>query len=152
LVGGDVRLTYAALDARADDLARGLLGLGIARGDRVVVHLPNIPEFVVATFALLRIGALPVYALPAQREHEIAHLCAYAEATAYLIADRHLGFDHRALARTVAARPDVRLKHVLVAGDAGEFTALAGVEAAGRGSRAPLPEIAADDVALFLLS
>jgi 2,3-dihydroxybenzoate-AMP ligase len=148
LAGG---VTYAELDERADRLARGLLGLGIARGERVVVHLPNVPEFVVATFALLRIGALPVYALPAHREQEIAYLCEFAEAVAYLIPDRYLGYDHRELARTVLKRPGTSLRHVLVAGDAQEFTALADVEA-GRDDGRPLPAVPADEVALFLLS
>nr|WP_329141357.1 AMP-binding protein [Streptomyces sp. NBC_01476] len=154
VVGDGVRLSYAELDARADDLARGLLGLGLTRGDRIVVHLPNCAEFVLATFALLRIGALPVYALPAHRQREIAHLCAFSGAAGYLIADRYLGHDYRALARTVAAEPGVDLRQVLVVGDPQEFTGLAAVEAAGRAApRAPLPAPgAADDVALFLLS
>lgn len=182
LVAPGVRLRYAELDARADDLARGLLALGLGPGDRAVVHLPNRPEFVLATFALLRIGALPVYALPAHREQEIVHLCAFSDAAAYLIPDRHLGHDHRALARTVVERLTAQggsaPRHVLVAGDAQEFTALDEVERAGRALRADGPPTttpatrstarstarradppgalpaapAADDVALFLLS
>ncbi|WP_333769287.1 (2,3-dihydroxybenzoyl)adenylate synthase [Streptomyces sp. IBSBF 2435] len=154
LVAGGRRVGYAELDARADDLARGLLDLGVAAGDRIVVHLPNCPEFVVATFALLRIGALPVYALPAHRRKEIGHLCAFSEARGYLIADRYLGYDYRELARTVAGQPGTDLPHVLVVGEAQEFTGLDAVEAAGRALRGtPLPPPGpADDVALFLLS
>ncbi|MDN3356783.1 AMP-binding protein [Actinomadura sp. DC4] len=151
LVDDTERLTYAGLDARVDRFARGLLELGLAPGDRVVVHLPNVTEFVVATYALLRTGVLPVYALPSHREQEIAYLCEFTEAAAYLIPDRHLGFDHRELARTVAARPGVKLRHVLCAGDAREFVAFADVEALGERDR-PLPSVAAGDVALFLLS
>jgi 2,3-dihydroxybenzoate-AMP ligase len=154
LVARGARIGYRELDTRADDLARGLLTLGLARGDRVVVHLPNRPEFVLATFALLRIGALPVYALPAHREREIGHLCRFAGARAYLTADRYLGHDHRATARRVAALPGVALRHVLVAGDAQEFTALDAVERAGRALRhTPLPPPGpSGDAALFLLS
>ncbi|BBB02303.1 putative 2-hydroxypicolinate ligase [Actinacidiphila reveromycinica] len=154
LVARGARICYRELDARADDLARGLSALGIARGDRVVVHLPNRPEFVLATFALLRIGALPVYALPAHREREIGHMCAFAGAAAYLTADRYLGHDYRETARKVAALPEVALRHVLVAGDAQEFTALESVESAGRALRdTPLPPPGpSDDAALFLLS
>ncbi|MBD0740658.1 (2,3-dihydroxybenzoyl)adenylate synthase [Streptomyces sp. CBMA29] len=154
VVGGGLRLSYAELDARADDLARGLLEIGVTGGDRIVVHLPNCPEFVVATFALLRIGALPVYALPAHRLQEVGHLCAFSGARGYLIADRYLGHDYRETARTLAARPGVELSHILVVGDAQEFTAFDAVEAAGRARRGlPLPpDGPADDVALFLLS
>ncbi|NED80718.1 (2,3-dihydroxybenzoyl)adenylate synthase, partial [Streptomyces sp. SID11233] len=69
--------TYAELDARADTLAAGLAGLGIRKGDRVVVQLPNTGEFIETVFALFRLGALPVYALPAHREREIDHFCAH---------------------------------------------------------------------------
>ncbi|MFD6150030.1 (2,3-dihydroxybenzoyl)adenylate synthase [Streptomyces sp. NPDC060243] len=115
--------TYAELDARADTLAAGLAGLGIRKGDRVVVQLPNIGEFIETVFALFRLGALPVYALPAHREREIDHFCALSEAVAYVVPERHAGFDHRALATRMRARHPA-LRHVLVVGDPGEHTAL----------------------------
>lgn len=83
LLDGD-RLTYAELDRRADRLAAGLHGTGLRRGDRVVVQLPNAPVFFEVIFALFRLGALPVFALPAHRQSEIGHLAGYAEAAAYL--------------------------------------------------------------------
>jgi 2,3-dihydroxybenzoate-AMP ligase len=115
--------TYAQLDARADTLAAGLTGLGIRKGDRVVVQLPNTGEFIETVFALFRIGALPVFALPAHREREIDHFCALSEAVAYIVPEHHAGFDHRALASRMRARHPA-LRHVLVVGDPGEHTAL----------------------------
>jgi fatty-acyl-CoA synthase len=56
----DQRLTYAALQARADDLARALLAVGVRKGDRVAVLLPNRPEWLVAVFAIGKIGAITV--------------------------------------------------------------------------------------------
>ncbi|UYB43918.1 (2,3-dihydroxybenzoyl)adenylate synthase [Streptomyces sp. Je 1-4] len=118
--------TYRELDERADRLAAGFAARGIAKGDRVVVQLPNTGEFIEVVFALFRIGALPVFALPAHRETEIGYFCSFAEATAYVIPDRHGGFDHRALATKVkAATPSLR--HIFVAGDPGEHTALSDV-------------------------
>ncbi len=102
--------TYRQLDER-DRLAAGFAARGIGRGDRVVVQLPNIGEFIEVVFALFRIGALPVYALPAHRETEIAHFCSFAEAVAYVVPDVHDGFDHRALATRVQ-RHTPSLKHV----------------------------------------
>ena len=64
---GEQRWTYAELDARARGLAAGLAEQGVAPGDRVVVWLPNVPEYVEVVFALFRLGALPVFALPAHR-------------------------------------------------------------------------------------
>ncbi|WP_405566758.1 (2,3-dihydroxybenzoyl)adenylate synthase [Streptomyces sp. NBC_01167] len=120
------RWTYGELDRRADRLAAGFLAAGIGRGDRVVVQLPNIAEFFEVVFALFRIGALPVFALPAHRETEIRYFCEFSEAVAYVIADRHEGFDHRELAARVKAQARA-LRHVFVVGDPGGHTALASV-------------------------
>ncbi|RKN39004.1 (2,3-dihydroxybenzoyl)adenylate synthase [Streptomyces hoynatensis] len=126
LTAGDRHLTYAALDEAADRMAAGLLALGIAPGDRVVVQLPNVPEFFEVIFALFRIGALPVFALPAHREAEISYFCSFTEAVAYVIPATWEGYDHRALAtRVLAAAPTLR--HVLVAGEPGGHTALGAV-------------------------
>ncbi|MEU4659627.1 AMP-binding protein, partial [Streptomyces sp. NPDC023723] len=119
--------TYRELDQRADRLAAGFLARGIRKGDRVVVQLPNVGEFFEVVFALFRIGALPVYALPAHRETEIAHFCSFTEAVAYVVPDRHAGFDHRDLA-SLMRKQNPGLEHVFVAGDdPGEHTPLSEV-------------------------
>ncbi|MEV4503955.1 (2,3-dihydroxybenzoyl)adenylate synthase [Streptomyces klenkii] len=120
------RWTYGELDLRADRLAAGLLSHGIGKGDRVVVQLPNVAEFFEVVFALFRIGALPVFALPAHRETEIRHFCAFTEAAAYVVADVSEGYDYRELASKVRAEVPT-LKHVFVVGDPGEHTALSAV-------------------------
>lgn len=124
------RWTYAELDARADSLAAGLLARGIGKGDKVVVQLPNVAEFFEVIFALFRIGALPVFALPAHRFAEIRYFCAFTGAAAYVIPGEHGGFDHRTLADRV--RADVpTLRHVLVAdADPGSHERLADAHAA----------------------
>ena len=53
----DERLTYAALRARVDTLARSLLALGVKRGDRVALLLPNRPEWLIGAFAAAKAGA-----------------------------------------------------------------------------------------------
>ena len=63
LVSGDLRLSYADLVAGSRRLACGFLDAGVKAQDRVVLQLPNGPEFVFAYFALARIGAIPVMAL-----------------------------------------------------------------------------------------
>ncbi|MFC9968788.1 (2,3-dihydroxybenzoyl)adenylate synthase [Nocardia ignorata] len=139
--------SYAELDAAADAMAHGLLALGIRPGDRVIVQLPNIPEFATALFGLLRAGVIPVLTLPAHRRAEIEHLAALSEAVAYLIPDRLGDFDYRELAATVrAAVPS--LAHVLVAGEPGEFRALDTVPAQGDS----LPEVDPAEIAVMLVS
>ncbi|MGW0830442.1 (2,3-dihydroxybenzoyl)adenylate synthase [Streptomyces prunicolor] len=118
--------TYRELDERADELAAGFAAHGIGKGDRVVLQLPNVGEFVEAVFALFRIGALPVYALPAHRESEIGHFCSFTEAVAYVVPDVHAGFDHRVLASRMKEQ-NPGLRHVFVVGDPGEHTALSEV-------------------------
>ncbi|WP_246342610.1 (2,3-dihydroxybenzoyl)adenylate synthase [Actinomadura verrucosospora] len=142
LVAGGDRLTYADLDRRAERTAAGFLRLGVRRGDRVVVQLPNTTGFVVAFLALVRIGAAPVLALPAHRESEIRYLCELAEARAYVCGETDAGFDYRAMARTLP------VEHVVVDGDAQEFTALADLDADP--AEYPRPEPA--DVGVLLLS
>ncbi|MEV0962751.1 AMP-binding protein [Streptomyces sp. NPDC049910] len=143
VVCGEYRMTYAELSRRADRLAGGLIGLGVRPLDRVVVHLPNIPEFVVLVFALLRAGAVPVLALPGHRKAEIEHLCAHSGAVAYVVKDEFGGFDFRGIAREIAPGPQI-----LVSGDAQEFTAL---ESLGADDVA-LPPVDPSGPALFLLS
>lgn len=147
IVHEDRHLTFQELDRRADRLAAGLHGYGLSHGDRVIVQLPNIVAFFPVCFALLRIGAIPVLALPAHRENELAHMADLSGATACFIADSHLGYDYRALARTVAARVPA-LRHVFVVGQAQEFVALDEVDAAPCALDGPRP----GDVALLLLS
>ncbi|QES35845.1 (2,3-dihydroxybenzoyl)adenylate synthase [Streptomyces venezuelae] len=121
------RWTYGELDRRADRLAAGLLARGIGKGDRVVVQLPNIAEFFETVFALFRVGALPVFALPAHRETEIRYFCEFTEAAAYVIPHQVGGFDHRGLAAKLVDEIPT-LRHVFVAeGDAGPFEALSDV-------------------------
>jgi len=148
LVSGDRRLTYRDLDMRASQLAAGFYALGIRARDRVVVQLPNIAEFFEVIFALFRLGALPVFALPAHRASEIGYFCAFTEAVAYVIADKHSGFDYRTLAEQVRGTSPA-LEHVIVAGDAGPFTPLSSLYAEPA-SLPPGP--AARDVAFFQLS
>lgn len=114
-----VVLTYAELDARASRLARHLLGLGLGPKSRVVVHLPNVPEFVELYFALQYIGATPLMALPAHREHEIGHYVEFVEAEAYAVPASFGRFDFLEFARGIKAGSS-HLRHVLVAGEVPE--------------------------------
>ncbi len=120
VVGMDQRWTYGELLEKAETAAAGFLALGLKPGDRVVVQLPNLPEFLSVIFGLFRAKLIPVYALPAHRSTEIVHFVTRAEASAYVVADRHEGFDYRALARAVQAEVP-GLRHVVVVGEAEEF-------------------------------
>ena len=151
-----LRLTHRELVDRADAAAARLLDLGMAKGDRIVVQLGNGWEFVVLILACLRVGIVPVTALPAHRRTELAYLARHAEATAIAVPDRLRDFDHQTLAHDLA--DEVRETtggpwHVLVAGDdvASASIDLRALCAPGPG----LDRLAAPgsrDVAVFLLS
>lgn len=95
------RLTYRELDLVVDTMADRLAERGVEPGDRVVVQLPNTMELVAALFGASRLGAIPVLALPAHRQREIAQLCEAADAAAHVIVGQGWG-DHRDVARLVA--------------------------------------------------
>ncbi|PPK63704.1 AMP-binding protein [Actinokineospora auranticolor] len=112
--GATSRWDYAELDRRAHSIAAGLADAGIRAGDRVVVQLPNVPEFVPVLFGLWRVGAWPVFALPAHRHTELRHFAEQSEAAAILTVGTHERHDHEALAHAVAAEvPSVRQVHVV---------------------------------------
>jgi len=52
--------TYRELDAMSNRVANGLAGLGMARGDRIALYLPNIPAFVIALLGIYKLGAIAV--------------------------------------------------------------------------------------------
>ncbi|OMI35641.1 AMP-dependent synthetase and ligase [Streptomyces sparsogenes DSM 40356] len=164
LVDGDRRWTYADLDAEADRVAHGLRGLGVGRGDRVVIQLPNCAEFVLVWFGLQRLGAVPVHAMPGHRRREIGHLVRVSGAVACVVPDRHARFDHRELMREVWAEqgPGGSLRTVVVVGDPGPvsgFVPFEALRAAPSSAPDDVPASGADDggadpadVALLLLS
>jgi 2,3-dihydroxybenzoate-AMP ligase len=150
LVCGARRWTHAELQARIRVAAAGLRTAGIGAGDRVIVQLPNIAESIVASFALFRIGAVPVFAQVAHRRAEIAQFLERGDASAWITVDRHAGFDHRVLAREVLAlRPSLRT--VVIVGDAAEFVSFDALCAAPTADDAAAP-VDAGDIALLQLS
>ena len=104
LIDGERQLSYAQLAALVDRLACRLRREGLGASERVVMQLPNSLEFVVAYLALTRIGAIPVMALRAHRETEIAHFVRTAGAVACMVPGVLQRFDHRVMAQAVAAQ------------------------------------------------
>lgn len=147
VTSGEKHVSYAELDTRVDRLAAGLRKLGIKQEDRIVLQLPNITEFFEVCFALFRIGALPVFALPSHRSSEISYFCEFAEATAYIISDKQLGFDYRKLAREVKEKVPT-LQHVIVVGEEEEFVGIHDLYM----DPIEQPEVKSSDVAFLQLS
>ncbi|WP_342429088.1 (2,3-dihydroxybenzoyl)adenylate synthase [Paenibacillus sp. FSL L8-0158] len=145
---GQTSTSYRELDEKVNQLAAGLYQLGIRPADRVIVQLPNIVEFFDVCFALFRLGALPIFSLPAHRSSEIAYFGEFSEAVAYIIPDVYSGFDYRGLAREIQARV-ATLRHVIVVGKPQEFTALSGLYIEPDQS---LPQVLSGNIAFLQLS
>jgi 2,3-dihydroxybenzoate-AMP ligase len=76
LICGDRSFTYAELDAKSSRLASNLMRRGIEQGDTALVQLPNVAEFYIVFFALLKMGVAPVNAL---FSHDKLEMTAYAQ-------------------------------------------------------------------------
>ena len=70
----DAKLTYRQLDDAVNRFAAGLQEMGVGKGDRVAIMLPNCPQFVIAAYAAWRIGAIVVCCNPLYVAREIEHL------------------------------------------------------------------------------
>jgi long-chain acyl-CoA synthetase len=66
------QLTWAEVKDRSDRFATALARFGIAKGDRVGIMLPNCPQYLIAAFAILRIGAIVVNVNPLYTPREVA--------------------------------------------------------------------------------
>jgi len=73
LVLGDTRIGYGELDARANRVADLLVARGIAPGDTVAMSLPNVPEFAIVYFGILKAGAVVVPLNIMLKDREIAY-------------------------------------------------------------------------------
>jgi long-chain acyl-CoA synthetase len=69
----DHSLTYQHLDSAVDQFAASLQELSLRRGDRVAIHLPNCPQFVIAFYGTLRAGGVAVPCNPLYTASELQH-------------------------------------------------------------------------------
>jgi len=90
-IGLDLRLTYGQFGDKVNQVARGLLALGIAKGAHVAVWGPNIPQWLYLQMALAKIGAVLVTINPAYRTHELEYVLRQAEVTALFMVEELRG-------------------------------------------------------------
>lgn len=75
------RYSYREFDARVNQVANGLLAEGVAADEKVVVHLPNSPAFLITWFALAKIGAVMVPTNTANSAPEMEYMFNFSDAT-----------------------------------------------------------------------
>ncbi|MGH3342542.1 MAG: AMP-binding protein [Carbonactinosporaceae bacterium] len=100
-------ITYRQLVRMVDRFAGALKKLGVVRGDRVALILPNCPQNVIAFYAVLRLGAVVVQHNPLYTESELRHQLSDSGAKVVIVFDK-------AYERLAAAQEGTQVRHVIV--------------------------------------
>ena len=110
-----LRYTYEALDSEVDRVAKGLIALGVAHGDRVGIWSPNCAEWFLVQYATVRIGAILVCVNPAYRTSELEYVLNQSGCSVLVAAERYKSSDYRSMIEaTRDALPELR--HVVLLG------------------------------------
>ena len=91
------RWTYAEFDAAVNEVALGLLAVGIAKGERVGIWAPNCAEWVLTQYATAKIGAILVNVNPAYRAYELDYVVRQSGMRLMVSAVAHRESDYRAM-------------------------------------------------------
>ena len=117
LVFGERRFTYRQVDQRATALAAALHELGVGKGDRIALDLPNWPEFIISMFAVAKLGAVMVPLNPRYTVPELQYMLRHSEAAAVISAETFNGVDYLQLFEGfLTSLPD--LQYVVTVGEA----------------------------------
>src|SRR3990170_53520 len=82
---GEQVLTYGELQKKVNRLGNGLRALGLDRGSRVLLRMPNVPEFIITWLACQKLGIITVGTMPMLRSRELAYIVNDAETTAAVV-------------------------------------------------------------------
>lgn len=101
------RLTYAALNTAAEEMAAGLLKLGLQPGDRIGIWSPNRAEWVITQFATAKAGLILVNINPAYRTAELEYALNKVGCKALIMAAAFKSSDYVAIIRELAPEVDL---------------------------------------------
>ncbi|NLE80910.1 MAG: AMP-binding protein [Rhodococcus sp.] len=116
------RWTYAEFAHEVHALAAGLIGMGVAKGDRVGIWAPNCPEWTFVQYATAKIGAILVNINPAYREHELKYVLGQAGIGYLVSAPTFKTSDYSQMIRSV--KPDCPELRSVVLLESAEWAAL----------------------------
>lgn len=112
LVFLDRRISYNELDSMVDSFAASLHELGVRKGSKVALFLPNFPQFVISYFAALELGAIVVPCNPLYKDKELEFQLKDAGAEVLVAATDRIG-DNELFASVAKIRDRVNLKHII---------------------------------------
>ena len=92
-----LRYTYTEFAEEVDRVARGLMAIGVAAGDRVGIWSPNFAEWVLVQYATARIGAILVTINPAYRSSELEYVLNQSGTSVLVAAESFLAGDYRSM-------------------------------------------------------
>lgn len=151
VIDEDIELTYKKLNEEVDYYAEGLLNNGINKGDKVLLQLPNCAEFIIISFALFKVGAIPIMGLPAHRKREIKGILEKSEAKAYIAKDKYLGFSYIDMIREIQNEIDKKI-NVFILGEKEEYKSFHNLRWGNRISDSKKNKASYKDIGLLLLS
>jgi len=143
-----IRLSYRELGERVERIARGLIALGVGRGDVVTWQLPNCWEFIALALACARIGAAANPVMPIFRQHELNFMLNFGESKVFIVPKVFRNHDYEEMARgMLAGLPHLRQLVVIDGEGEDSFDKLL-----LRDDTPPLsgPELGPDDVMLLM--
>lgn len=105
-------IKYSELKTLADKLSAALADLGVKRGDRVCIFLPNCPEFIVADWAILKAGGVVVPTSIMRTDEGLLHEVSSSKARVIICKEQHLE-------RVEAAKEKSDIEHIIVTSDEG---------------------------------
>jgi len=100
----DKGMTYRELNNLSDKFAAALDGLGVKKGDKVAIFLPNIPQFVISYYGIVKTGAIVTAISPLYKEREVEHQLNDSEAETIVVLDALYPILERVLAHTKTKR------------------------------------------------
>jgi fatty-acyl-CoA synthase len=112
-----VRMTYAELHAAVEEVARGLLALGVEAGERVGIWSPNNAEWGILQYATAKTGAILVNVNPAYRTSELAYALGQSGVSTLVLAPRFRQADYLDMLDQVAAELPALRRRVVLGGE-----------------------------------
>ena len=101
-----LRLTWAGFGRSVDELARGLMALGVQKGDKVAIWATNVPHWITLMFACARVGAILITVNTAYRDAELEYLLLQSDCDTLFMADAFRDHDFITILHSVAPEID----------------------------------------------